>query len=203
MAGFILGPLANSSYAFVDLLNSTSPSTQLTLFAPTNDAFARILNNTVLTDILGVTKVENVTFLEFAIANHILPTILANSTVLSELLLESNHTRPLLIDFDYAETTTLTLAGMNVSLAGIVQNGTSVSEAVAPPLLFVQNAFIVTPNAIVADNGVVHIISNVIDPYILATGGLFGPTKGLVVEIDSAPLGPLVWMIREFLNIRS
>jgi uncharacterized surface protein with fasciclin (FAS1) repeats len=191
--------LANSSYGFVKLLNSSS--SRLTLFAPTNDAFARILNNTVLTDILGVTKVANVTFLEFAIANHILPNTSANSSVLSQLLLQSNNTQPLFIDFDYAETTVSTLAGLNVSLAGIVQNGTSVSAAVAPPLFFIQNAFVVTPNAIVTKNGVVHIISNVIDPYILVTGGLFGPTEGLAVEIDSAPLGPLVWMIRGFLNI--
>jgi uncharacterized surface protein with fasciclin (FAS1) repeats len=190
--------LAGSSYGFIKLFNSSS--SQVTLFAPTNDAFARILNNVALTGILGITKVANVTFLEFALANHILPTTSANSSVLSQLLLQSNQTRPLLIDFDYAETTISTLAGLNISLAGIVQNGTSVSATVAPPLLFVQNAFVVTPNAIVAENGVVHVVSNVIDPYILATGGLFGPTEGSVVDIDSAPLGPLFGLIRGFLN---
>jgi uncharacterized surface protein with fasciclin (FAS1) repeats len=200
LASFITGPLATSSFDFVGNLNSTSNSTSLTVFAPTNEAFARILNNTVLTDLLAVTEVGNVNFLEFAIANHILPNISANSSVITTLLLQSDHAQHLLIDFDLAATTIQTLAGLNISITGVVQNGTSVPTTLVPPLLFVQNAFVVTPNAIVAENGVVHIISNVIDPFILATGGFFGPTREVVEGLENT-LGPLVNFIRGFLTM--
>lgn len=60
-----------------------------------------------------------------------------------------------------------TLAGVNVSVRGIVQTGTETS---LPPLLFVQNVLVVQTNAIVAGNGVVHLVSNIIDPFIDAAG---------------------------------
>jgi uncharacterized surface protein with fasciclin (FAS1) repeats len=201
LTSLITGPLANSSFNFVQMLNSTSNSSQLTLFAPTNAAIARITNNTLLTTLLQTTTTTgNITLLELVFANHILNTS-ANASVLSSLLLKSNATQHLAIDFDYAATTLPTLSGFNVSLTGIIQNGTTIPAGVVPPLLFVQNAFVVTPNAIVAENGVVHVISNVIDPFILAAGGFFGPTKEVVVGVETT-VGPLVRMITQFLNIQ-
>jgi uncharacterized surface protein with fasciclin (FAS1) repeats len=202
LTSLITGPLlANSSFNFVRMLNSTSNSSQLTLFAPTNAAIARITNNTLLTTLLQTTTTTgNITLLELVLANHIL-NISANASVLSSLLLKSNATQHLAIDFDYAATTLPTLSGFNVSLTGIIQNGTTIPAGVVPPLLFVQNAFVVTPNAIVAENGVVHVISNVIDPFILAAGGFFGPTKEVVVGVETT-VGPLVRMITQFLNIQ-
>jgi uncharacterized surface protein with fasciclin (FAS1) repeats len=200
LTSLITGPLANSSFNFVQMLNSTSNSSHLTLFAPTNEALARITNNTLLTSLLQTNTTSNVTLLELVLANHIL-NISANASVLSSMLLKSNTTQHLVIDFDYAATTLATLAGFNVSLTGIIQNGTTIPSGVVPPLLFVQNAFVVTPNAIVAENGVVHVISNVIDPFILAAGGFFGPTKEVVVGVENT-VGPLVRMISQFLNIQ-
>lgn len=201
LTSLITGPLANSSFNFLQMLNSTSNSSHLTLFAPTNAALARITNNTLLTTLLQTTTTtNNITLLELVLANHILNTT-ANASILSTMLLKSNATQHLAIDFDYAATTLPTLAGFTVSLTGIIQNGTTIPAGVVPPLLFVQNAFVVTPDAIVAENGVVHVISNVIDPFILAAGGFFGPTKEVVVGVERT-VGPLVRMISQFLNIQ-
>jgi len=200
LAGLITGPLANSSFGLVEALNSTSNTTQLTVFAPTNAAFGRITNDPAVTKLVNTLGNGTASFAEIAIANHILPNIAANSSVISQLLLQSNHTEHLLIDFDYAATRVLTLAGLNISVTGIIQNGSTLSTAIFPPLLFVQNAFIVTPDAIVAENGVVHIISNVIDPFILATGGLFGPTKEVVAGLDNT-LAPLMRFLQGYLNV--
>jgi len=200
LAGLITGPLANSSFGFVEALNSTSGSTQLTVFAPTNTAFTRITNDTAITNLVNTLGNGTASFIEIAIANHILPDIAANSSLISQLLLQSNHTEHLLIDFDYAATKVLTLAGLNISVTGIIQNGSTLPMAIFPPLLFVQNAFVVTPDAIVAENGVVHIISNVIDPFILATGGFFGPTKEFRAGLDNT-LAPLASFLKGYLNV--
>jgi len=201
LTSIITGPLANSSFNFASMLNSTSISSHLTLFAPTNAAIARITNNTLLTTLLESTSTTgNTTLLELVLANHILNSSV-NASALSTLLLRGNHTEHLAIDFDFAATTLPTLAGFNVSLTGVIQNGTTIPVGVVPSLLFVQNAFVVTPNAIVAENGVVHVISNVIDPLIGATGGFFGPTKEVVVGVEKT-VGPLVRLITQFLNIQ-
>ena len=49
-----------------------------------------------------------------------------------------------------------------------------------PPFLLAQNAFVVKSDAIVAANGVVHLVSNLIDPFAFAIGGVLGPTREVV-----------------------
>ena len=63
-----------------------------------------------------------------------------------------------------------------------------------------QNALIVKADAIVAANGVVHLISNVIDPFIGAAGGFFGPTKEVVQGVE-ASFGPIIKLVIGVLNI--
>ena len=80
---------------------------------------------------------------------------------------------------------------MNVTVQGVIQNGTLPIPLAIPPFLFVQNALVVKANAIVAANGVVHLISNLIDPFAEAMGGFYGPTGEVVHGIESE-YGPLV-----------
>ena len=91
----------------------------------------------------------------------------------------------------------MTLAGLNITVQGIVQTG---SELPVPPLIFVQNSLVVKANAIVAANGVVHLISNLIDPFIGATGGFFGPTEEVVKGVE-ATYGPIIRFAVASLNL--
>ena len=138
----------------------------------------------------------NVTLLETIAANHVL-TSYANSTILVHNLTTANSTRHLLLDFDYGNGKVVTLAGLNITVQGIVQTGTMLP---VPPLIFVQNSMVIKPNAIVAANGVVHLISNLIDPFISATGGLFGPTEEVVENVE-AIYGPIVKLAIAYLNL--
>ena len=65
-----------------------------------------------------------------------------------------------------------------------------------------QNALIIKPNAIVAANGVVHLLSNVIDPLIEAAGGFFGPTTEVVKGVETT-FGPLMNLAVAMLNLYS
>ncbi len=89
------------------------------------------------------------------------------------------------------------MAGLNITVWGIVQNGSTLP---VPPLIFVQNALVVKADAIVAANGVVHLISNIIDPFIGAAGGFFGPTKEVVKGVESS-FGPIIKLAIGILNI--
>ena len=91
----------------------------------------------------------------------------------------------------------MTLAGLNVTVQGIVQNGTGLP---IPPLIFVQNALVIRPNAIVAANGVVHLISNLIDPFSEGIGGFYGPTEEVVEGVETS-FGPLLKLAMSALNI--
>lgn len=97
----------------------------------------------------------------------------------------------------YGSTDLETLAGLNVSVKGLVQNSTRLP---LPPLITVQNALVIRPNAIVAANGVVHLISNVIDPFIGAVGGVYGPTSEVVKGVEGL-FAPLVNLVMTALNI--
>ena len=130
-------------------------------------------------------------------ANHILPNISANSTVLSDILLSSPSSHHLLLDLNYGKVPVLTLAGLNITIRGVVQNGSTLP---VPPLFFVQNALVVKADAIIAANGVVHLISNIIDPFIGATGGFFGPTKEVVEGIETS-FGPIIKLAMGALNM--
>jgi len=59
---------------------------------------------------------------------------------------------------------------------------------------------VIKANAIVAANGVVHLISNLIDPFISATGGLFGPTDEVVQSVE-AIYGPIVKLAIAYLHL--
>jgi uncharacterized surface protein with fasciclin (FAS1) repeats len=192
LTSLLTGPLANSSYGFLSMLNSTSNSSSVTLFAPINSAFARFEADAAVSSLVfasyNAPAYGDITLLETALANHILPNY-ANSTILAQVLAAANSSRSLIFDLSYGKTELLTLAGLNVTLRGIVQQkGTELPVAL---LSFVQNAFVLQANAIVAANGVVHLISNIIDPFIGATGGFFGPTKEVIEGVESA-FAPIV-----------
>jgi len=87
---------------------------------------------------------------------------------------------------------------LNVTIDGLVQNSTTLP---VPPLIFVNNALVVQFNAIVAENGVVHLVSNVIDPFIAATGGFYGPSP-LVVAGLVKEFGPYVELALKALDIK-
>jgi uncharacterized surface protein with fasciclin (FAS1) repeats len=192
--------LQNSNFSFINTLNSTSNSTPLTIFAPINSAFARFNDNVAVSSLLDSIHLSpqhgNITLLEALVANHVIPNTNLNSTLLIETLIKANHSRKLILDFIYAKTHLETLSGLNVNIQGVVQNGTGLS---VPPVLLVQNALVVKANAIVAANGVVHLISNVIDPFADAAGGFYGPSKEVVQGIETA-FGPLVNLAMSVLN---
>lgn len=192
----ITGPLASSSFGFVDALNTTSTSSPLTVFAPVNSAFSRFEDNTAVSTLVFAT-IDNKTLLEIAVANHILPNISANSTVLSQIIASSNNSRHLRVDITYGTLPLLTLAGLNITVHGLVQNGTG---SPITPLIFAQNALVIQANAIVAANGVVHLISNIIDPFVDAAGGFYGPSVE-VIEGAETEFGPLVSLAIAMLNI--
>jgi len=191
---------SSDPYGFHSTLNSTSNSSRITLFAPINSAFARFENSTGVMPLLTASYISpthgNVTLLETIAANHVLTTY-ANSTVLTQLLATGNSSRHLLLDLDYGKAKVLTLAGLNVTVRGVVQTGT---ELPVPPLIFVENALVLTTNAIVAANGVVHLISNLIDPFIGATGGFFGPTEEVVKGVETT-YGPIIRFAIASLNL--
>lgn len=196
MATLITGPLAKSSFGFVDALNTTTTNFPLTFFAPVNSAFERFISNTAVASLVYATIGEK-TLLEIALANHFLPNASANSTVLSNTLASSPSSHHLLFDLEYGEVPVLTLAGLNVTIRGVVQNGSTLP---VPPLIFVQNALVVKADAIIAANGVVHLVSNIIDPFIGAAGGFFGPTKEVVKGVE-ASFGPIINFAIGALNI--
>jgi len=165
------------------------------LFAPTNAALATFDSNSASQLLLGT--VDNTTFFEIFAANHILPGAL-NSTLLSEQLATANKSRHLLLDVYYGKKLFTTLANLNVSIEGIVQNSTTLP---VPPLIFVNNALVTKFNAIVAANGVIHLISNVIDPFIAGTGGFYGPSPQIVAGLVTE-FGPYVQLALQALDIK-
>ena len=199
LTSVITGPLANSNYSFVSTLNSTSNSSLLTVFAPINSAFARFDADLAVDSLLFASYHSptngDVTLLETFAANHILPTF-ANSTILAQTLATANSSRHIILDLDYGKTKVLTLAGLNITVHGIVQNGT---ELPLPPLIFVQNSLVVMADAIVAANGVVHLVSNLIDPFIDAMGGFYGPTEEVVKGVETT-FGPIIRFVIASLN---
>ena len=102
-----------------------------------------------------------------------------------------------LLDLNFGRVPFLTLAGLNITVRGVVQNGSTLP---VPPLIFAQNALVVKADAIVAANGVVHLISNIIDPFIGAAGGFFGPTQEVVNAIETT-FGPIIKLAIGVLNI--
>jgi uncharacterized surface protein with fasciclin (FAS1) repeats len=193
--------LANSNFDFVKLLNSTSSTSPITLFAPVNSAIARFASNAPVSALLNANlfypTTGNTTLFEIFVANHFLPNTNANSTVISQLLAASNDSHHLVLDFTFGKTQVVTLAGLNITVRGIVQTGNTLP---VPPLIFVQNALVVKPDAIIAANGVVHLISNIIDPFIDATGGFFGPTTEVVQGVETT-FGPIIKMALSLLNV--
>ena len=85
---------------------------------------------------------------------------------------------------------------MNITVQGLVQNGTGLP---VPPLIFVQNALVIKPNAIVAANGVVHLISNLIDPFAEGIGGFYGPSEEVIEGVETT-FGPLLSLAMSALN---
>lgn len=171
-----------------------------TIFAPVNSAFTRFNADIGVYPLLNRTihsaKYGNITLLEAIIANHIIPNEALNSTLLENAIVSANRSQKLILDFIYGRTQLETLAGLNITLKGVAQNGT---EVPVPPVIFVQNALVIKPDAIVAANGVVHLISNVIDPFGDAAGGFYGPTKEVVAGIEST-FGPIVKLAMIYLN---
>ena len=196
IATLITGPLSKSSFGFVNALNTTSTNFPLTFFVPVNSAFERFVSDVAVANLVYAT-IGGKSLLEIAVANHILPNISANSTVLSETLASSPSSHHLILDFNYARVPLLTLAGLNITVRGVVQNESTLP---VPPLIFAQNALVVKPDAIVAANGVIHLISNIIDPFIGAAGGFFGPTKEVVMGIETS-FGPIIKLAIAALNI--
>jgi uncharacterized surface protein with fasciclin (FAS1) repeats len=198
----ITGPLLNNSnYGFIGALNTTSTDTPLTVFAPVNAAFARFRADTGSYDLLRSTYPSpsdgNVTLRETVIANHVIAGSALNSTLIVNALASTNHSRKLIYDLTYGTTKLETLAGLNITVQGLVQNGTGLP---VPPLIFVQNALVIKPNAIVAANGVVHLISNLIDPFAEGIGGFYGPSKEVVEGVETT-FGPLLSLAMSALNI--
>jgi uncharacterized surface protein with fasciclin (FAS1) repeats len=193
--------LNNSNYGFINALNTTSNDNPLTVFAPVNAAFTRFRADTGSYDLLRATYPSasngNVTLRETVIANHIIANSTLNSTLIVKALTSANHSRHLIYDLTYGKTKLMTLAGLNVTVQGIVQNGTGLP---IPPLIFVQNALVIRPNAIVAANGVVHLISNLIDPFSEGIGGFYGPTEEVVEGVETS-FGPLLKLAMSALNI--
>lgn len=157
-----------------------------------NGPAAALLNANLVYPTIGDT-----TLFEVFVANHFLPNISANSTVLSQLLATSNTSHHLVLDFTFGKTEIITLAGSNITVRGIVQTGNTLP---VPPLIFVQNALVIKSDAIIAANGVVHLISNIIDPFIDATGGFFGPTIEVVQGVETT-FGPIIKLALSMLNI--
>jgi uncharacterized surface protein with fasciclin (FAS1) repeats len=198
----ITGPLLNNSnYGFIGALNTTSTDTPLTVFAPVNAAFARFRADTGSYDLLRSTYPSpsdgNVTLRETVIANHVIAGSALNSTLIVNALASTNHSRKLIYNLIYGTTKLETLAGLNITVQGLVQNGTGLP---VPPLIFVQNALVIKPNAIVAANGVVHLISNLIDPFAEGIGGFYGPGKEVVEGVETT-FGPLLSLAMSALNI--
>jgi uncharacterized surface protein with fasciclin (FAS1) repeats len=193
--------LAESNFNFVSALNTTSTANPLTVFAPVNSAFGRFMNHTSAYNLLMATlnfaNHGNTPLREIFIANHIISGAALNSSQIATALINAPNAHHFPLGISYGATHLTTLAGLNVSVKGIVTNGTRIP---LPPLIMVQNALVIKPNAIIAANGVVHLISNIIDPFIPATGGMYGPTVEIVKGVEVI-FAPLVNLARTALNI--
>jgi uncharacterized surface protein with fasciclin (FAS1) repeats len=181
----VTGPLANSEYDFVDLLNGTLVSNPLTVFAPSNTAIQRIANHTLVVGLLGATlPASNISLLDVFIAGHIVPGAVNFSAF---------DSHPLFLGWTYSTGQLPTVPGLNISVRTI-----TLGKLLVEPIVFVQNTLVVQADAIVAQNGVVHIISNGIDPFITAAGGVFGPTKEVLAGLKSI-FSTLISLIMTFL----
>jgi uncharacterized surface protein with fasciclin (FAS1) repeats len=200
LAALVGGPLAASSFGFISALNTTSTANPLTIFAPVNSALARFANHTGAESLLTASLIYGThgnTSLEAIIAaNHIVPGAALNSTLIADALIHAPGSHQFPLGISYGATHLTTLAGLNVSVKGFVTNNTRLP---IPPLIMVQNALVIQPNAIIAANGVVHLISNLIDPLIPATGGFYGPTVEILRGLQTL-FTPLIRLVMTLLE---
>ena len=199
VTSIITGVPPSNESGFVKALNTTSTSTPLTVFAPVNSAIVRLANHTVTESLLAATlnygSLGNTSLREILIANHIIAGAALNSTLLADEIINAptGYHFPLNISFGITHLTTS--IGLNITVAGFVTSNTRLP---IPPLIMIQNSLIIVPNAIIAANGVVHLISNVIDPFIPATGGFYGPTVEITRGIHTL-FAPLVKLIANYI----